>query len=86
MRSQEEESIYSRWRNEDVAHENAMIEDQMRADQAMEAAQREAMLDAEITAFLSENCASKDADCDTEYYCTPDGQFACKKCSAVAPA
>lgn len=85
MRSQEEEAIYSKWLNEDVAHENAMIEEQMRMDQAMADAGNEAMIDAEITAFLSDNCASKDGKCDTEYYCTADGKWACKKCFTETP-
>ena len=78
MRSQEE-ATYSQWLNEDFAWENEQIEEQMRLDQLMEDAQHEAMLDAEITDFLESNCKLV-GGCNSEYFVTPEGNFACKKC------
>jgi hypothetical protein len=49
MRSQDEQEVYNRWANEDAAHENAMIEESMREDQAMERAKSELALYGEIS-------------------------------------
>lgn len=88
MRSQEEEAIFNQWRNEDVAHENAVIEEAMReqerADRAMELARDEAMYDQQIQEAISANCKSDDHLCsEVEYFCQPNGVWCCKKCGAT---